>query len=347
MTRKIKLTYVLLSLSLGIACLFSLSTGAISMRFSQIFELIMNAFGLSDTSSLTEVQMHVFWSLRLPRLGFALLVGLGLAVSGAALQGIFRNPLVDSGIVGIASGSALFATTFIVLNSFIPLFFLGNVQLTMAFIAFVGALLTAFLVFRISLFQGKSNTVLLILAGVALNALAGSLTGLLTYFADDKQLRDITFWSLGSLSGASSNALFILFPFTCIPFVVLMRFRSALNAFSLGESAAYFMGVNTQRVKLIVLVCATAMVGASVSFVGSVGFVGLVVPHILRLIVGPNHIHLLPMSALSGAILLVFADLLSRVLLPPTEIPIGIITAIIGTPVLIGIIVKQKKFIFA
>jgi iron complex transport system permease protein len=152
---------------------------------------------------------------------------------------------------------------------------------------------------------------------------------------------------LGRLGGATQEHVLILLPFIVLPFLFLMQQRKALNAFALGESSAFYLGINTHRTKIIVLICSTAMVGASVSLAGVIGFVGLVIPHILRLSLGPNHTHLLPLSALAGACLLTLADILSRILLPPTEIPIGIITAVIGTPVLIGIILKQKKIIFA
>lgn len=339
-------SYWVLSLALLTSVILSLSVGAVSLSFSEIGEILAQSIGLKSDSTVTEIQRAIFWNLRIPRVGFAVLIGSGLALAGVALQGIFRNPLVDAGIVGIASGASLFAAAFIVLSGTFPFLILGNQQINLALIAFSGALITAFLVYRISKFDGKVNTVLLILAGVALNALAGSITGLITYFAKDDQLRDLIFWSLGSLSGATNEHVLILLPFIVIPFYFLLKQRTALNAFALGESSAFYLGINTHKTKITVLVSATAMVGASVSLAGAIGFIGLVIPHILRLAIGPNHKDLLPLSALAGATLLNVADVLSRVLLPPTEIPIGIITAVIGTPVLIGIIIKQKKLIF-
>ena len=347
MKNKRTFSYWILSLGLLTSVILSLSVGAVSLSFSEIGEILAQSIGLKSDSRVTEIQQSIFWELRFPRVGFAVLIGSGLALAGVALQGIFRNPLVDAGIVGIASGASLFAAAFIVLSGTFPFLMLGNPQVNLALIAFSGALITAFLVYRISKFDGKVNTVLLILAGVALNALAGSITGLITYFAKDDQLRDLTFWSLGSLSGATNEHVLILLPFIIIPFYFLMKQRTALNAFALGESSAFYLGINTHKTKITVLVSATAMVGASVSLAGAIGFIGLVIPHILRLAIGPNHKDLLPLSALAGATLLNVADTLSRVLLPPTEIPIGIITAVIGTPVLIGIILKQKKLIFA
>ncbi len=302
--------------------------------------------GFEGSQDFTTTQENVFWILRFPRVLFGVLVGVALGISGVSLQGIFRNPLVDSGLIGIASGASLMASCFIVLSSYFTFLSIVNAQLTMAFVAFLGAAVTAFLVYRVSLYNGKINITMLILAGVALNAVSGSLTGLLTYFADDRQLRDITFWTLGSLSGATWLSLSILAFFVLIPAFILMRYRNALNAFSLGEKSAYFIGVDTKKVKFVVLLCSTAMVGATVAFSGIIGFVGLVIPHILRLIIGPNHRALMPLSALAGALLICLADLVSRTLINPIEIPIGIITSIIGAPILLIIILKQKRNLF-
>jgi iron complex transport system permease protein len=343
---KTRLLYWFLSSLLLSGCLISISVGSVSIEIKQIFSLILNRIGFEQAQDFTTTQQNVFWILRFPRVLFGVLVGIALGVSGVALQGIFRNPLVDAGLIGIASGASLLASCFIVLSSYLSFISFFNAQLTMAFVAFVGAALTAFLVYRVSLYNGKINITMLILAGVALNAVSGSLTGLLTYFADDRQLRDITFWTMGSLSGATWLSLGILSFFVLIPFFILMRFRNALNAFALGEKSAYFIGVDTKRVKLVVLLCSTAMVGAAVAFSGIIGFVGLVIPHILRLIIGPNHRALMPLSALAGALLICLADLVSRTLLNPIEIPIGILTSIIGAPILVIIILKQKRNLF-
>lgn len=343
---KTRILYWILSGLLIVSCLVSISIGSVSIEIKQIFSLILNRMGFENVQDFTTIQENVFWVLRFPRVLFGILVGIALGVSGVSLQGIFRNPLVDSGLIGIASGASLLASCFIVLSSYISFLSFFNAQLTMAFVAFIGAAVTAFLVYRVSLYNGKINITMLILAGVALNAVSGSLTGLLTYFADDRQLRDITFWTLGSLSGATWLSLSILAFFVLIPAFILMRYRNALNAFALGEKSAYFIGVDTKKVKFVVLLCSTAMVGATVAFSGIIGFVGLVIPHILRLIIGPNHRALMPLSALAGALLICLADLVSRTLINPIEIPIGIITSIIGAPILLLIILKQKRNLF-
>lgn len=343
---KTRMLYWILSGLLIVSCLVSISIGSVSIEIKQIFSLILNRMGFENVQDFTTIQENVFWVLRFPRVLFGILVGIALGVSGVSLQGIFRNPLVDSGLIGIASGASLLASCFIVLSSYISFLSFFNAQLTMAFVAFIGAAVTAFLVYRVSLYNGKINITMLILAGVALNAVSGSLTGLLTYFADDRQLRDITFWTLGSLSGATWLSLAILAFFVIIPAFILMRYRNALNAFALGEKSAYFIGVDTKKVKFVVLLCSTAMVGATVAFSGIIGFVGLVIPHILRLVIGPNHRALMPLSALAGALLICLADLVSRTLINPIEIPIGIITSIIGAPILLIIILKQKRNLF-
>lgn len=334
--------FVLLFGLLG-TCLVSLRLGTVSIASNQLMHLLFKPFGYSSSVEVSIAQETVFWSIRLPRVLFGVLIGIALGSAGTALQGIFRNPLVDSGLIGIASGASLFASAFILLFSVVPMLVLGSPQLTLATVAFFGAALTALLVYRIALSHGKINTVLLILAGVALNALSGSLTGLLTFFADDKQLRDLTFWTLGSLSGANWTNVSVLTLFVLLPFAVLLRTSTSLNAFALGESQAHSVGVHVQKTKTIVLVCSTAMVGAAVAFSGVIGFVGLVIPHILRLILGPSYTNLLPLSAVAGALLVCLSDLVCRLLLQPVEIPIGIVTALLGTPVLLWIILKQKK----
>lgn len=338
---------IVLSILLLATVILSLSLGAVMVPPKQVPAILAHALGWETGIPYEEINEQVLLTLRLPRVLLSLLVGTALAVSGVTLQGIFRNPLVDSGLIGIASGSSFFAALYILLGSAIPFLVAGNTALTLAFVAFLGAGITTSIVYRISRFQQSIQITMLILAGVALNAIAGALTGLMTYFASESELRDLTFWTLGSLGGASWENLAILLPFVAIPFVFVLRLAGALDAFALGEQSAYFLGIDTKRTKLIAFVASTAMVGASVSFVGAIGFIGLVIPHILRAIIGPSHRTLIPLSALAGAILLCASDLISRTILLPTEVPVGIITALFGTPVLLVIILRQKKRLFA
>lgn len=347
MKKKVTRVYIVLAVLLTATVAASLCLGAMMVSPKQVFAVLAHAIGLDTGIAYDEIHETVLLTLRLPRVLLSLLVGAALAVSGVTLQGIFRNPLVDSGLIGIASGASFFAAIYILAGSAIPFLLSGNPALTLAFVAFVGAAVTTVIVYRISRFQQAIQITMLILAGVALNAIAGALTGLMTYLASESELRDLTFWTLGSLGGASWENLAILTPFVLVPLFFIVRLSGALDAFALGEQSAHFLGVDTKRVKLIAFVTSTAMVGASVSFVGAIGFVGLVIPHILRAIVGPKHRTLIPLSALAGATLLCASDLISRTILMPTEVPVGIVTALFGTPVLLVIILRQKKRLFA
>lgn len=347
MKKKVTRVYIVLAVLLTATVVASLCLGALMVPPKQVFAVLAHAIGLDTGIAHDELHETVLLTLRLPRVLLSLLVGAALAVSGVTLQGIFRNPLVDSGLIGIASGASFFAAVYILMGSAVPLLLSGNPALTLAFVAFLGAAVTTAVVYRISRFRQAIQVTMLILAGVALNAIAGALTGLMTYLASESELRDLTFWTLGSLGGATWENIAILTPFVIIPMYFIVRLSGALDAFALGEQSAYFLGVDTRRVKLIAFVTSTAMVGASVSFVGAIGFIGLVIPHILRAIVGPKHRTLIPLSALAGAMLLCASDLISRTILIPTEVPVGIVTALFGTPVLLVIILRQKKRLFA
>jgi len=346
MERKVKRVFMLLIILVLLSAIASICLGALPISPKQVFAILAHTAGWDTGILYDEMNEQVLLTLRLPRVILALLVGTALAVSGVALQGVFRNPLVDSGLIGIASGASFFAALYLLMGSAIPFLIAGNTALTLAFVAFLGAGITTSIVYRISRFQQSIQITMLILAGVALNAIAGALTGLLTYLASESELRDLTFWSLGSLGGATWENCVILTPFVLIPLLFIFRLSSALDAFALGEQSAYFLGTNTKKTKLIAFIAATAMVGASVSFVGAIGFIGLVIPHILRSIVGPSHRQLIPLSALAGATLLCLSDLISRTILAPTEVPVGIITALVGTPILFVIILRQKKRLF-
>lgn len=347
MNRKTTRLLIVLLLVLLATFVAALCLGALLISPKQVTAILLNVIGIDTGIPFEDVQAEVLLSLRLPRIVLAILVGAALAVSGVVLQGVFRNPLVDSGLIGIGSGASLFAAIYILAGSFVPVLLSGNPSLTLAFVAFTGAGITTATVYRISRFQQSIHVTMLILAGVALNAICGALTGLMTYLASESELRDLTFWTLGSLGGASWGNNLILVVFVVVPFIFLLRLSRALDAFALGEQSAYFLGVDIKRTKLIAFVCTTAMVGASVSFVGSIGFIGLVIPHILRAIIGPGHRNLIVLSAIAGAILLCLSDLISRTILMPTEVPVGIITALFGTPVLLVIILRQKKRLFA
>lgn len=333
-----------LSVLLVAACVLSACIGAVKISASELWMIIMHQWGMGDDLGFSSQQEAVFISLRLPRVVLGILVGSALAIAGAAMQGLFRNPLAEPGLIGISSGASLFAVMMIVLEvrflSFMTATF-GYYALSIA--AFLGACLTTFVVYRLAVSGGKADITTLLLAGIAINALAGSFTGLLTYVADDAQLRNITFWSLGSLGGASWKTVTGVLPFVSVSLITLPFFSKSLNALSLGEAQAGHMGIHVGLLKKVVIVLATLGVGAAVAVAGMIGFIGLVIPHILRMAFSADHRLVIPGSALAGATVLVLADLVARTLVAPAELPIGILTAIIGAPVFIYIIVVERR----
>ncbi|SEN23287.1 iron complex transport system permease protein [bacterium A37T11] len=322
----------------------SVCLGAVSIPLDAFFSIVGARLGLNSHHNFLPRQEAVLWVLRFPRTILAMLIGAGLATSGAAFQGLFRNPLAEPGLIGISSGASLFAVAMIVLE--VGIFqqltgYLGYYALSVA--AFIGACLTTFMVYRLSIRHGKADIASLLLVGIAMNALAGAFIGLMTYMATDEQLRTITFWSLGSLGGATWQSVFTVMPFIGIPLLVLPFLAKSLNAFSLGDATARHMGINTNQVKRNVIILATMAVGGSVAVAGIIGFIGLIIPHMIRMAFSADHRLVIPGSALLGASVLTGADLLARTVASPAELPIGIVTSLIGVPVFIYIIVNQKK----
>lgn len=279
--------------------------------------------------------------VRFPRVVLSAIVGAMLAISGTTLQGIFRNPLADPGLIGVTAGAGLGATLWIVL---IGGGALGMWGLPVA--AFACGILVTFGVWKISESQGKVRTVTLLLAGIALNSFAGAGIGLMTFLADDEQLRSLTFWLLGGFGGSTWPVVFVTLPIAIVGLFVLLQQASALNAMSLGESEAYHLGVSTEALKRWAVFGVALTVGAAVSAAGGIGFVGLVVPHLLRLMGGADHRYVLPGSALGGAILLVLADLFSRTVVVPAELPVGVVTALIGGPFFLWVLLRFKREVF-
>ncbi|WP_084909715.1 FecCD family ABC transporter permease [Burkholderia ubonensis] len=277
----------------------------------------------------------VLLDIRAPRVVLALLVGGGFGAAGAAMQALFRNPLADPGLVGVSSGAALGATTTIVLGAAV-------LPAVLPFAAFAGALAVATLVYRLAASRGRLALPLLLLAGIAINALAGAAIGLLTFAANDAQLRSLTFWSLGSLGGAQWPALAAVAPCVAIGCALLARERDALNALQLGETEALHLGVPVQRLKRRVLVAVALAVGALVSCAGIIGFIGLVAPHCIRLACGPDQRIVMPGAALLGALLTLAADLAARTVAAPAEIPLGVLTALLGAPFFLALLWKSR-----
>ncbi len=332
-----------LSILLALVFLFSLTIGAVHISVTQGLSILLDSIGLSF-EEVTTVQEKVFLNIRLPRLVQTVIIGGALGLCGAVLQGLFRNPLVEPGLVGVSSGAALAAVLFIVFGvrftSQIP-HYLQNFLLPIC--AFVGGLLATMAVYKLSQSVGRTHIALLILAGVAIIMLTQAFIGLSVFYADENQARAYTFWTLGDLGGATWEKLFITVPLVIIPCVVLLRFTRPLNAMAAGEAEAFHMGVNVERMKVSIIVCCALAVGTVVSLSGTIGFVGLVIPHMIRMSFGADHRLILPASVLGGAILLIVSDIFARTIVKPAELPIGIVTAMIGAPFLIYLLRTAKR----
>jgi len=324
--------------------LWAIGAGALSISPAEIFSILCHKAGWETGIPFTEQQENVLWIIRLPRVIMSLLIGGTLSICGAAMQGLYRNPMADPSLIGISASGATAAVIMIVLGGRLFSGFQsvpGQYSLNLA--TFAGALLATVLIYRLSRIQGKTNVGIMLLAGVALNAISGAITGFVTFLANDQQLRSVTFWMMGSLGGATWINVAGILPFCALAIIGLPLMAKALNAFSLGESDAAYLGIRTERLKTTVMLLCAMGVGASVAVAGIIGFVGLVVPHIVRMAIGPEHRRLLTASALCGAALLTLADLMSRTIAPPVEIPIGIISSLCGGPFFLYLLMKEKK----
>ncbi|WP_273522542.1 FecCD family ABC transporter permease [Rhodosalinus sediminis] len=320
-----------------VAAWAALATGAAGVSLPQALGRLVTGAGL------TLQEQVVLWEIRLPRLVTGLCVGAALAVSGAVMQGLFRNPLADPGLVGVGAGAGLGAVTAIVLGGLLPpaLAALAGIY-TVPIAAFLGGWAATLILYRVSTRAGRTSVATMLLAGIALGALAGAVTGLLVYAADDQQLRDLTFWGLGSLAGASWPKLAVAAPVMLLAMAGTLWLARGLNGLALGEAAAAHLGVPVQRMKNLAILAVAAATGAAVAVSGGIGFIGIVVPHLLRLATGPDHRYLLPNAALLGAALLVGADIVARSVIAPAELPIGIVTALMGAPVFLWILLRRR-----
>jgi len=326
-----------------VVVVLALGIGAVAIAPGQTLAILGAQFGIALPWEFTAQQQAVLLTIRMPRIVLGVLVGAGLAAAGAALQGLFRNPLADPGLIGVSSGAALAAVAVIVLG-LPPLATSGGVELyALPLAAFGGGVLATLLVAWLAYHDGRAQVTTLLLAGIAINALAGAGTGLLTYLADDEQLRTLTFWSLGSLGGTTWREVAAIAPPILLALALIARYARTLNALLLGDREAGHLGFAVERAKRVLIVAGALAVGSAVAVAGIIGFVGLVVPHLLRLAQGPDHRFLLPGSALLGAVLLVCADLLARIVVVPTELPIGIVTALLGGPFFFWLLWRQRR----
>ena len=325
-----------LAMLLPVVALLSLTVGTVSISWVEALRAVVGS------SSATQIDTILF-DIRLPRILLAIFVGAVLASTGAVMQGLFRNPLADPSLIGVSSGASVGASLMIVTaGGFIQ----GSALVGLSLVsigAFVGGFTATLLVYRLATSGMGTSVTTMLLAGIAIGALAGALNSLLSYFSDNDMLRQISLWQMGNLSGASWLKVSIMGVVAILLMGLFPRDSRALNALLLGESEARHLGINVQRVKRRLIVLTALGVGVSVAVAGLVGFVGLIMPHIIRLMIGPDHRWLIPASGLAGAILLVVADSLARVVVIPAELPTGILTAILGAPFFVALLLQQRK----
>lgn len=370
---KHKNTIIILLVGLLCVCLgLAIAFGSVTIPFNAILLALAPWSEQAATSVANNVADYhvsdyhnaqlIIQKIRLPRALLAALVGAVLGISGAVSQGLFRNPLADPSLIGVSAGASIGATLVIFVGAsawFSPSdssgFFINHtIGISLVSVgAFITALLTVTLVYRLSSSRysdmannRSSNTSVatMLLAGIAITALAGGLTNLMEYASDSIALRRISLWRMGGLDGANYIHVGLLLGVCVIVSYGFMRHSTTLNALLLGESEARHLGIAVQKVKIRLLILIAFGVGVCVAVSGGIGFIGLIVPHIMRLILGPNHRHLLPASALAGAILLLLADTIARTVIAPTELPVGIITALIGAPFFVSLLRKRHRY---
>jgi iron complex transport system permease protein len=336
-----KICLVLLTLFLVASALVSLTAGASDASAAAVFG---HYLGFNKAIAVRDVL--IIEQIRLPRVFLGMLVGAALAVSGTIMQGMFRNPLADPGLAGVSAGAGLGAAIIIVLGGSVALPFVAFAGfLALPIVAFLGSLATTAALYAVSTRNGQTSVATMLLAGIAFGALAMAATGCLVYMADDHQIRDLTFWQLGSLAGATWLKVATLTAIIALAGLALPFMARGLNGLSMGEAVAGHMGISVETLKRSGIVVVSAMTGGAVAVSGGIGFVGIVVPHVLRLAIGPDHRYLLPATALLGAALLVLADAVARTIVAPAELPIGIITALFGAPFFLWLLLKRRNIL--
>ncbi|CAI2307257.1 FecCD family ABC transporter permease [Vibrio parahaemolyticus] len=338
--RRIPLSTTLITLSgfLAFIAIASITVGPMNISFTDSLRGLVGAH-----SELAPHIQLVINEIRLPRTILCMFIGAILAICGVVMQGLFRNPLAEPGIIGVSAGAALGGAFAIVVFAE---FSQNHPQLmnlaALPLFAFLGGALTTVLVYWLGTNKFGTSVTIMLLAGVAISALSGATIGFLNFSADDQMLRDLTLWSMGSLAGANWAGIGL----ASVTLVVLLfwfhKKAMSLNALLLGESEARHLGVPVQKLKRQLILLSAVGVGVTVSICGAIGFIGLVIPHLGRMLAGPDHRTLLPISALLGALLLTCADMIARVLLAPAELPVGIVTALIGAPFFIYLLFQQR-----
>lgn len=335
----------LLALALAASALLALGHGAYRIAPLDVMRILAAALPGIDLQ-VDAQQAAVLTAIRAPRVLLAVLTGAGLAVAGALMQGLFRNPLADPSLIGVSAGAALAAAAVIVLGATLAPGVVTTGSWAAAFAlplaAFAGSLAVTALVYFIGRSQGVLSLPLLLLGGIAINAMAMAAVGLLIYVASDEQLRTLTFWNLGSLAGGHWTALAVVGPLVLGALAAAAWLAQPLNALAMGEARAGHLGVNVAGTKRRVVVVSALATGALVAVTGVIGFIGLVAPHLVRLMCGPDHRVVLPGAALIGAVLVLLADLAARTVVTPAELPIGILTAALGAPFFLALLLRRR-----
>ncbi|OCG06310.1 iron ABC transporter [Gilliamella apis] len=307
--------------------IYSANSGALKLSFTQLMNM-----------SFDDPLWNIWCNIRLPRIILAIIVGMALASAGAVMQGLFRNPLADPGLLGISSGASLMVGITILFPAvFPPIMMLYGKMVA----AFAGSLFICALIYLYGLNE-QCNLAKMILLGVAINAIIGAVMGGLSYISDESQLRQISLWSMGHLGKGSWDLVIVSLSLIFPALMCLIKLAHQLNILQLGDEDAHYLGINVERTKRYLLLLCAVLIGASVAVSGIIAFVGLVVPHMIRLQIGANHKCLIPGSALGGACLLLLADTLARTLVAPTEIPVGLLTSLIGGPYFLWLILRHK-----
>jgi len=327
-----------LGVALVLALLASAGTGQLAIPPMEVLGSLLHKVGI-DWLALPEHPRgdEALWAIRFPRVAMAALVGAGLAISGLLMQAIFGNPLAEPGIIGVSSGAAVGAGLSIVFG----LSVFG--QWTTAALAFAAGLIATLLVYFMSRADGRTEVVTLVLTGIAINAIAGAAIALLTFLGDTQSREQIVFWQLGSLAESSWQQASIVAPVLAVGLIASYLVAHKLDLLSLGERNARHLGVNVEVLRIGVIVLVALLVGASVAFAGIIAFVGLVIPHLMRMILGPAHLPLVTASALGGALLLTVADLGARTIVPMAELPIGMLTSLVGGPFFFWLLRRTRK----
>ena len=330
-------TYLLLTAVLFFTMVLCICVGSVRISFSDTVTAVWNAvWGLPLPENIAK---NIILNVRLPRVLCVTLAGAALSICGAAMQGLLRNPLADGSTMGVSSGAALGAIIAIATGFTLPgISFGGSMVMAMAF-AFGSLILILSLAYAL---DRSLNTSSIILIGVIFTMFISAIISLIITFASD-HTRSLSFWTMGSFSGVNYDQVKIMGAALLLGGGILIRFNPELNAFAIGEDNARHIGVNVKRVKLIILITVSVLIGVCVSISGTVSFVGLIMPHIARMLVGPNHKRLLPAALFSGAIFLLLADLTARTLLSPIELPIGVVTSLVGAVAFVIIFYKTRK----